>query len=148
MRGISQAQVNLAVGLMAPVVAAASWAGVRSEGRSVFFRGAVLAFGVHGISHLGGAVMARGYTTGLLTAPTVVIPYWRIARKVLRRKGLRDDDSRATLVAVTGLPLLGLVHLVVWRILGERALGERVEVGGSRIAPGVVCRTPVDADWR
>lgn len=128
-RGISRAQVNLTVAMMAPVVAAASWSGVRSEGRSVLFRGAVLAFGAHGLAHLGNAAVAQGYTTGLLTTPTVVLPYWWLAWRGGRRKALLPDGHSAHSalvagVALAGLPLLGLMHYAAWRILGDRAFGE------------------------
>lgn len=125
-RGISQAQVNLTVALMAPVVAAAAWRGAVTECRSPFFRGAVLGFGFHGLAHLAGSFVAQGYTTGLLTTPTVVLPFWRKAHTLLRRKNLLNDAPiLTTIIALCGLPLLGGVHVIAWRIFGDRALGEK-----------------------
>ncbi|MEZ5089787.1 MAG: HXXEE domain-containing protein [Micropruina sp.] len=122
-RGLSQAHVDLSLALMAASIAAASMLGVRSGGRSVLFRGALLAFGAHGFTHLAGSVVTRGYTTGVLTAPTVVIPYWLWAWRVLRRNGIRDDDGPASAAAVANLALLFGIHAVARLILGSRSLG-------------------------
>lgn len=121
-RGISQAHVNLAIGLMAVPVAGASVAGVRTQGRSRWFRGAVLAFGAHGVTHLAASVATRGYTSGVATAPVIVIPYWMLARRVLRRHGLHRIDATIAAAACSVIPLLLGVHLVTARILGERSL--------------------------
>lgn len=121
--GVSQAHVGLSLAIMAALVGIASREGVRTAGRSAVFRGALLAFGAHGFAHIAGSGVMRGYTTGVVTAPTVVIPYWLCARHVLRRHGIRDNDAKATTVALMALPLLCGVHAVTRAILGERSLG-------------------------
>ena len=123
--GLSQAHVNLSVGLMGGVVAAASIRGIATEGKSAFFRGSVLAFGIHGIGHIAGSIVARRYTTGVATVPLVVIPYWLWARKVLQRHKLRDDDAVASRVAYAGIPVLWAVHGITALILGARSIGGR-----------------------
>lgn len=122
-RGLSQPHVNLSVGLMAIPVAAAAIRGVRTQGRSRWFRGALLAFGIHGFTHLGNSAVMRSYTTGAATAPVIVIPYWLLARSVLRRHGLDTVDRTTTAAAIAVFPLTIGVHLVSAAILGERSLG-------------------------
>lgn len=123
-RGLSQAHVNLSVGLMAIPVAATAILGVRTQARSRWFRGAVLAFGVHGFTHLGNSVAMRGHTTGVVTAPVIVIPYWLLARRVLGRRGLGGVDRTTTMAAVTWLPLTVAAHLLAGSALGRKSWGE------------------------
>lgn len=109
--GLPQAQVNLAIGLMGVAVAAAAVSGVRSGGRSWLFRSALVGYGLHGFGHLAAATALRGYSTGVVTAPTVVIPYWLWARRVLRREGISDTEDGTIL----GGPLLvaGLIPVLL-----------------------------------
>lgn len=122
-RGLSQAHVNLSIALMAVPVAAAAVSGARTQGRSSFFRGALLAFGLHGFSHLGHCVAMRGYTTGAATAPVIVIPYWLVARRILHRSGQVDIDRSTAGAAVAVLPITVGAHLAAAALLGERSLG-------------------------
>ncbi len=121
MGGVSQAHVNMSLMLMAGLMGTASLLGVRSSGRSAFFRGALLAFGAHGFSHIGASVVTGRYTTGVVTAPVVVIPYWLWARGVLREHGIADQDGPARVMAALNLPLLFGVHALSHRILTVRA---------------------------
>ena len=122
-RGVSQTHVNLSLALMAGLMATASALGVRSSGRSSFFRGALLAFGMHGFSHIGASALTGRYTTGVVTAPLIVIPYWLWARGVLRRHGIADQDGPASAMAVANLPLLFGVHALSHRLLTDRTGG-------------------------
>lgn len=111
--GMSQKHVNTALAMMAVLVAITSAQGIRTQGRSALFRGSVLAFGVHGFTHIASVIVMRGYTSGVVTSPVIVIPYWLHARRVLREHGLRDNDRAATRAALSVLPLLLGVHGVV-----------------------------------
>ena len=122
-RGVSQSHVNVGIGIMAALVAGTAVAGVRTQGRSAWFRGGLLAFGAHGLTHLASAVASREYTTGVATSPTIVIPFWLWARRVLRRNGIREHDAKSTAVAISVFPLLLAVHVVTRLILGQRSLG-------------------------
>lgn len=115
--GMSQEHVNLGLAIMAVFVTIASAQGVRTQGRSVIFRGAVLIFGVHGFTHIASAVMMRSYTSGVVTSPVIVIPYWLYARRVLREHGLKDNDAAAIGVALSVLPLLFGIHGFVAKVL-------------------------------
>lgn len=122
-RGVSQAHVNLSIGIMAANVALASWEGVRTQGRSALFRGALLVFGAHGVTHLLSSAVLRGYSTGVVTSPLVVLPFWWWARREYRRVGVRDLDAKAVGVAVAAVPVLVAVHVATWLALGKRSIG-------------------------
>lgn len=96
---VSQAHVNVSIGLMGGVMAAASAAGAKTGGRSGFFRAALAGFGLHGVMHLAQAAAMRGYTPGVVTAPIVVIPFSVWAWRQL-------DDTDATTSSLWGLALL------------------------------------------
>ena len=112
--GVSQTHVNVALSIMAVLVALAAAEGKRTGGASALFRGALLAFGLHGFTHILTAVIAGRYTAGVATSPIIVIPYWIYARRALRAEGLRDNDLQAIAIAVLVLPVLILVHVVAW----------------------------------
>lgn len=115
--GMSQKHVNTGLAVMAVLVAAASAEGVRTQGRSPLFRGSVLVFGVHGFTHIASTVILRRYTSGVVTSPAIVIPYWLHARRVLREHGLKDNDAASTSAAISVLPLLFSLHAVVAKML-------------------------------
>ncbi|MFL1897796.1 HXXEE domain-containing protein [Streptomyces tauricus] len=114
--GISQRHVVSGIGVAATVMAAAMVQGVRSEGRSPVFRGALLGFGLHGFGHLAMAAAARQYVSGVVTAPTMVIPYWLWARNALAKAGIRDIDGTAVAVAAAGMPMLLGAHALMYRL--------------------------------
>lgn len=121
--GMPQRHVTAAVAGMGAVMATATALGVRSQGRSAVFRGAFLGHGVHGFGHVASALVLRRYTSGLLTAPTVVIPYWLWGRRRLAAEGIRDDDRAATVVALAGIPVLMGVHALVHLLQRGRRAG-------------------------
>jgi hypothetical protein len=118
--GFPPAHVAAGIAAMGVVMAAAAAAGVRSEGRSALFRGALLGFGLHGFGHLGMAAVARGYVSGAATAPTMVIPFWLWARRELARESITDVDARAVAVAAAGVPVTIGIHLLMYKLLRRR----------------------------
>lgn len=109
----SQAHVNVSIGLMGGVIAAASAAGAATEGRNGFFRAALAGFGLHGVVHLAQAAAMRRYTPGVVTAPLVVIPYSVWAWRQLER----TDAKKSSLWGLALLPAAlagvhGIAHLV------------------------------------
>ncbi|GAB3656711.1 HXXEE domain-containing protein [Actinocorallia lasiicapitis] len=120
-REVSTAHARTAISLMGAVMLAATVDGVRTGGRSRFYQAALAAFGVHGLGHLALSVRQRGYTPGVATSPTVVIPFSLWAWHELGRAGVRRNPSTtlrdaalllpATLAAVhTGAHLLTAAH--------------------------------------
>jgi hypothetical protein len=123
--GLSQQHVNLGISLMGAYLAGASAVGIRSQARSHLFRGVLLAFGLHGFGHLGATVALRQYTSGVVTSPTIVIPYWLWARRALAREGLSDREGTARWAAASFL-LIPIVHVVTRLLLGrQRRAGAR-----------------------
>ncbi|MFJ7197158.1 MULTISPECIES: HXXEE domain-containing protein [unclassified Streptomyces] len=121
---LSQRDVGVAIGLMGGVMAAASADGARTGGRSPFFRSVLVGFGVHGAAHLAQSLAYRGYTPGVVTAPTVVIPYsvWAVRR--LKAAGIRSGGAGATVAALALLPVtVAGVHALAHRI--NRPRGRR-----------------------
>ncbi|WP_454228739.1 HXXEE domain-containing protein [Propioniciclava flava] len=87
-RGLTQGQYEAALMVMAGLMASASVAGARTGGRSRWFQRALDAYGLHGIGHIASAVLLRRYTSGSVTSPVVVIPFWLWARKALAAEGV------------------------------------------------------------
>lgn len=125
--GVSQAHVNLSISLMGVAVGAAAIHGVCTRGQSVFYRGALLAFGLHGFGHIGQAIARRGYSPGVLTSAIVVIPHWQTARRVLHRHGMRSGDAKVIVVALAGVPVLVATQVVAGLMLGPRSVGTAAE---------------------
>lgn len=96
-----------AVGLMGVAVAGAAIAGERTGGRSPLFQAAIAGFGLHGVTHLAGSLLARDYTPGVITAPVLVIPYALWARRQLARAGvwrpMSTADAALSLAVAGGL---------------------------------------------
>ncbi|MER7079561.1 Protein of unknown function with HXXEE motif-containing protein [Saccharopolyspora kobensis] len=121
---MSQEHARTAISLMGLVVLAASVRGARTGGRSPFFQSALFGFGAHGVGHLAATALHGGYTPGVATAPTVVIPYSLWAWRELGRAGVRRDDSRSWLSGVLMIPVsLAAVHgaarlITRWRKTG------------------------------
>lgn len=117
--GVSARHCAVAITMMGAVMAAASVEGARTRGRSRWFRGVLLGFGIHGFGHLASSAVRRGYTSGVATAPTVVIPYWWWARRELAKEGIGGLDRRTLAVAAAGVPLTIGVHALTYRLLEE-----------------------------
>lgn len=122
-RGLAQGHITTAISIMGGVMAAAAIDGARSQGRGRLFQTVLLGFGLHGVGHLGQAALARRWTSGARTSPTVVIPFWIWASRALARNGTSPVEAVAW-PAVAGMPLiLGAVHAAAWAL--RRAAGIR-----------------------
>lgn len=104
---ISDALARRAIGVMGLLVAGAAVDGARTGGRSPVFQSALLAYGLHGFSHLAMAARFGGYAPGVATTPIVVLPFWIWASSRLARAGVRRPARgllpRAGVFAVGGL---------------------------------------------
>jgi hypothetical protein len=100
-RGFTQRYVATGIRAVGVVMGAASVRGYRTRGRSAFYQNVLLGFGLHGLGHIGVSLLARGYTSGLVTAPTVVIPFWLSASRTLRNAGVPNRRSLPAAIALT-----------------------------------------------
>ncbi|TFV63690.1 HXXEE domain-containing protein [Geodermatophilus sp. DF01-2] len=82
---VSQEHATAAIGVMACVIGTAAARGAHTNGRSPLYQATLAGFGLHAVPHLASAVVTRGYTPGVLTAPTVVAPFALWAWRRLRR---------------------------------------------------------------
>lgn len=116
----SQAHTAVAIGFMGCLVTAAAYDGDRTDGRSPLFQVVLAGFGAHAVPHLGSAVLTGGYTPGLVTTPTVVVPYTIWASRRLRRAGVEQADVPAAAYAL--LPVtIGAAHLGARAVSALRA---------------------------
>jgi uncharacterized protein with HXXEE motif len=78
---VSRPHATVAIGLVGAVVTAASARGARPDGPDPLYQAALAGFGWHAVPHVASAVVTRGYTPGVLTAPTVIVPSALWARR-------------------------------------------------------------------
>lgn len=122
--GFSKKHTYRGIATMGALVGAASISGYITHGRSPLFRGALLAFGVHGYGHVASSLAMRNYTSGVVTAVLTTIPYWHWARSKLKGVGLSDTDRSAVIVAALAWPILLAVHAGTALSLGDASFGE------------------------
>jgi hypothetical protein len=126
-RGLTQRYLATGVSAVGLVVAAASVCGYHTRGRSAFYQNTVLAFGLHGLGHIGISLLARGYTSGVATAPTVVVPFWLWATQALQQAGVGDRRSLPAAIALFAGSVAG-GHLVAYLVTNNQP-STRVVVG-------------------
>jgi hypothetical protein len=118
-RGLTHRNVAAGISVVGLVIAAATVRGYRTRGRSSFYQNALLAFGVHGLGHMGVSLLARGYTSGVATAPTVVVPFWLWATRALEQAGVPNRRSLPAALALFAGSLAG-ARLVVYLVTKNR----------------------------
>jgi Protein of unknown function with HXXEE motif len=120
---ITPRRYALAVGLVGGVMAAASARGAATGGRSPLFQGLLTGFGMHAFTHAGWSLAAGGYTPGVATTPTIVVPFSCLAIRRLRRAGLATPVSPTEAVAgLVGAVLLVQTSHVVAAVLDRFVL--------------------------
>lgn len=119
---MTHAQSWAAVGMAGTVIATACIRGARTRGRSSLYRAVVAGLESHVATHVGMSLLAGGYSAGVVTAVTVMLPGARYARSELARQGValtRRDTAM-------GLAILGPValsaHIASRRFLRGRAV--------------------------
>ncbi|MEU3271900.1 HXXEE domain-containing protein [Saccharomonospora sp. NPDC006951] len=127
---VSRSHTAVAIGTVGAVVAAAAAAGARTGGRSGFYRSVLSAFGWHAVSHVAGSAATRGYTPGVVTAPTVVAPFSVWAWRELRKAGVPVGEVSWSSAALFPAVVAGAhgFATVVTRVLGRRS---RKREGGN-----------------
>lgn len=109
--GLPVRHVQVGVGVMGLLYGAAVVDGIRTRGRGRLYQDVQLAFGAHGLGHLAASALRRGYTTGVATSPTVVLPQWWWASRRLRAAGVPRTCHPLRSALVTG-SWLALAHAV------------------------------------
>ena len=106
-RGFTQRYVATGIRAVGVVIATASVRGYRTRGRSAFHQNILLGFGLHGLGHISMSLLARGYTSGVATTPTVVIPFWLWASRELQQAGVPNRRSLRAAIALTAGTIAG-----------------------------------------
>ncbi len=108
-RTFDATHVRVGISVIGVVCGAAVVNGIASRGRGALFQDVQLFFGAHGFIHLAASALTQGYTSGVLTAPTVVIPQWWWATRQLRRASV-PRSTRLGRAAALGLGSLACAH--------------------------------------
>jgi len=98
-QGLTTRYLATGIATIGLIVAAAAVRGYRAQGRSAFYQNTLLAFGLHGLGHLAASLLTWGYTSGVVTAPMVVV-FWLWATRALEEAGV---TSRRCLPAAIAL---------------------------------------------
>jgi Protein of unknown function with HXXEE motif len=117
-QGLTTRYLATGIATIGLIVAAAAVRGYRTQGRSVFYQNALLAFGLHGLGHIAASLLTRGYTSGVLTAPMVVL-FWLWATRALEEAGV---PNRRSLPVAIGLLAgsLAVGHFTAYLLTGNR----------------------------
>ncbi|WP_203231377.1 HXXEE domain-containing protein [Nocardioides caldifontis] len=116
---VTQEHATLAIAVMGGVMASASASGARTGGRSPWFQAVLAGFGLHAVPHVASAALTRGYTPGVVTAPTVVGPFALWAWRELRRAGVPIATIPPAAVVLGPAVVLG-AHVAASGLLGVR----------------------------
>jgi hypothetical protein len=95
------------------------------------FQAALAAFSAHSLGHVGASVVFRGYTPGIATVPTVIVPYSLWAWRRLRRAGTCTTRTEGFRAARAGAGLA-----VAAALLGPRSCAgdDRVRVSPETLS--------------
>jgi hypothetical protein len=114
-QGLTARYVATAIPAVGLVVAAAAVRGYRTQGRSAFYQNALLGFGLHGLGHTAMSLLAGGYTSGVATTPTVVVPFWLWATRALQQAGVPNRRRLPAAIALAAGSIAG-GHLAAYLI--------------------------------
>lgn len=117
--GLTNRHIAVGVATVGMIVATAAVRGYRTHGRSAFYQNALLGFGLHGFGHIGISVLTHGYTSGAATSPTIVIPFWLWAARILNQDGVPNRRSVPAAIALAAGSIAG-GHLVAFILTGNR----------------------------
>jgi hypothetical protein len=114
-RGLTARHVATAISAVGLVMAAETVRGYRTRGRSALYQNALLAFGLHGLGHIGMSVLALGYTSGVATSLTIIVPFWLWATRALEQSGVPNRRSVPAAIATFAGCLAG-GHLTAYLV--------------------------------
>ena len=123
-QGLTDRHVAAGVTTVGAVVAVATVRGYRTQGQSAFYQNTLLGFGLHGFGHISVSLVTRGYISGAVTSPTIVIPYWLWATRTLNRAEVPNHRNAPLAIALTAGAVAGghLVAHLITRAFPSRAL--------------------------
>jgi hypothetical protein len=117
-QGLTTRYLATGIATIGLIIAAASIRGYRTRGRSAFYQNTLLAFGLHGLGHLAASLLTRGYTSGVVTAPMVVV-FWLWATRALDEAGA--PNRRSLLAAIALLAgSLAVGHFAAYALTGTQ----------------------------
>jgi len=85
---VTHAQAGVAIGAMGVLVAVAARRGERTGGRDGLYQAVTAGLQAHVLTHVATSAFLRGYSTGVVTAVTVLLPQTISARRRERAVGV------------------------------------------------------------
>jgi Protein of unknown function with HXXEE motif len=117
-QGLTANYLATGIATIGLIIAATAVRGYRTQGRSAFYQNTLLAFGLHGLGHLALSLLTRGYTSGVATAPMVVV-FWLWATRALQQAGVPNRRSLpAGLAVLAGSLAVG--HFTAYLLTGNQ----------------------------
>ena len=89
-----------------------------TKGRSAFYQNTLLAFGLHGLGHIAASLLTRGYASGVVTAPMVVV-FWLWATRALDAAGITNQRSLPAAIALLACSL-AVGHVTAYLLTGNQ----------------------------
>ena len=117
-QGLTTRYLATGIATIGLIVAAAAVRGYRTQGRSVFYQNALLAFGLHGLGHIAASLLMRGYASGVVTAPMIVV-FWLWATRALDEAGVPNRRSLPAAVALLS-GSLAVGHFTAYLLTGNQ----------------------------
>jgi hypothetical protein len=117
-QGLTTRYLAAGIATIGLIVAAAAVRGYRTQGRSAFYQNTLLAFGLHGLGHIAASLLTWGYTSGVVTAPMVVV-FWLWATRALEEAGVTNRRRVPAAIALLA-GSLAVGHLTAYLLTGNQ----------------------------
>jgi Protein of unknown function with HXXEE motif len=117
-QGLTTRYLATGIATIGLIVATAAVRGYRTQGRSAFYQNTLLAFGLHGLGHIAASLLTWGYTSGVVTAPMVVV-FWLWATRALEQAGVTNRRSLPAAIALLA-GSLAVGHLTAYLLTGNQ----------------------------
>ena len=117
-QGLTTRYLATGIATIGLIVAAAAVRGYRTQGRSTFYQNTLLAFGLHELGHLTVSLLTRGYTSGVATAPLVLL-FWLWATRSLEQAGVPNRRSLPAAIALLA-GSLAVGHFTAYLLTGNQ----------------------------
>jgi Protein of unknown function with HXXEE motif len=117
-QGLTTRYLATGIATIGLIVAAAAVRGYRTQGRSAFYQNTLLAFGLHGLGHIAASLLTRGYTSGVGTAPLVLL-FWLWATRALDEAGVPNRRSIPAAIALL-VGSLAVGHFTAYLLTGNQ----------------------------